>query len=92
VALATFLQLLRPHSLEGQRAQRFYRAEAERIARQVRETFDDWLALREYESDNMQLANAAAVSRWELIRLVKGAEQLDAPVQCWRFIATSRTR
>ena len=41
--------------------------------------FDDWLSLREIESDNGELANAAAVSRWELMRLARTAEGLDAP-------------
>jgi len=79
VALATFLQLLRPHSLEEQRAQRLYRAETEKMAQRLREIFDEWLALREYESDYVQLANAAAVSRWELMRLARDADTLDPP-------------
>jgi hypothetical protein len=79
VALATFLQLLRPVSLEEQRAQRRYRADAEYLASRLRGIFDDWLALREVESDNFQLANAAAVSRWEVVRMLKGVEELDPP-------------
>jgi hypothetical protein len=79
VALATFLQLLRPHSLQEQRDQRLYRAHAQQIADQVRRTFDAWLALREVESDYTQLANAAAVNRWELMRLVKDTDHLDPP-------------
>jgi hypothetical protein len=79
VALATFLQLLRPHSLEEQRAQRLYRPEAEQLASRLRTIFDDWLALREVESDNFQLANAAAVDRWEVMRILKDAEALTPP-------------
>jgi hypothetical protein len=77
VALATFLQLLRPHSLEEQRAQRLYRAEAEQISNRLRVIFDDWLSLREVESDNFQLANAAAVYRWEVMRILKETERLE---------------
>jgi hypothetical protein len=77
VALATFLQLLRPRSLEEQRAQRLYRAEAERISNRLRVIFDDWLSLREVESDNFQLANAAAVYRWEVMRILKETERLE---------------
>jgi hypothetical protein len=79
VALATFLQLLRPPSLEEQRAQRLYRPEAEQLANRLRTIFDDWLALREVESDNFQLANAAAVDRWEVMRILKDAEALTPP-------------
>jgi hypothetical protein len=77
VALATFLQLLRPPSLEEQRAQRLYRAEAERISNRLRVIFDNWLSLREVESDNFQLANAAAVYRWEVMRILKETERLE---------------
>jgi hypothetical protein len=79
VALATLLQRLRPTSLEDQRAQREYRAELERMASKLQAMFDDWLSLREYLSDNGELANAAAVNRWELMRLVKVAEHLTPP-------------
>jgi hypothetical protein len=79
VALATFLQLLRPHSLEEQRAQRLYRAHAEQFANRLRAIFDDWLSLREVEADYSQLANAAAVDRWEVMRMVKESERLDPP-------------
>jgi hypothetical protein len=79
VALATLLQLLRPHSLEEQRAQRLYRAHAERFANGLRGIFDDWLSLREVEADYCQLANAAAVNRWEVMRMVKDTERLDPP-------------
>ena len=80
MALASFLQLLRPHSLaQEQHAQRRYRMAAQQLASRVRVTFDEWLALREIESDYMQLANAAAVKRWELMRLANDAEHLDRP-------------
>jgi len=79
VALATFLHLLRPTSLQEQRAQRAYRSEVQQIASRLQSIFQDWLALREVESDNAVLANAAAVSRWELMRLARTAEELEAP-------------
>jgi hypothetical protein len=79
VALATFLQLLRPQSLQEQRAQRLFSAEVQQIASRLRRMFDDWVALREIEPENPRLANAAAVNRWELMRLAKQAEELDAP-------------
>lgn len=79
MALATFLQLLRPTNLQEQRARRLYRAEVQQIAIRMQSVFDEWLALREVEPDNTQLANAAAVNRWELMRLAKSAEHLDPP-------------
>jgi hypothetical protein len=79
VALATFLQLRRATSIEDQRAIRIYRSEAEDVFVRVHEMFDGWLRLREYESDNFELANAAAVNRWELMRLVKLVERLGPP-------------
>jgi hypothetical protein len=79
VAIATFLHLLRPTSVQEQRAQHAYRGEVQQIATRMRTIFDEWLALREIESDNAELANAAAVSRWELMKLVKTAEALDPP-------------
>jgi hypothetical protein len=80
VALATFLQLLRPQSLvQEQRAQRLYRAHAQQAASRVRGIFDDWLALREVEPDYSHLANAAAVNRWGLMRLARDTERLDPP-------------
>jgi len=41
--------------------------------------FDEWGALREVEADNARLANAAAVNRWELMRLAHDVEQLEPP-------------
>jgi hypothetical protein len=79
VALATFLQLLRPQTLQEQRAQRLYRAEVEGIAGRLRGVLDAWMDLREIESDYSRLANASAVNRWELMRLAKTAEQLQPP-------------
>jgi hypothetical protein len=79
VALATFLHLLRPTSLQEQRAQRAYRSEVQQIASRLQSIFEDWLALREVEADNAVLANAAAVHRWELMRLARTAEHLEAP-------------
>jgi hypothetical protein len=51
----------------------------------MRTIFEDWLRLREIESDNGELANAAAVSRWELMRLARSAEQLEPP-RAWAGI------
>ena len=85
MALATFLQLLRPTSIQEQRAQRAYRAEVQQIAKRMQTVFDDWLSLREIESNNAELANAAAVNRWELMRLARSAEFL-APPRSWAGI------
>lgn len=85
MALASFLQLLRPTSIEEQRAQRAYRTEVQRLASRMQSVFDEWLSLREIESDNFTLANAAAVSRWELMRLARSAEQLEPP-RSWAAI------
>jgi hypothetical protein len=79
VALATLLQLLRPHTLREQRAERVYRDRAQQLARRVRVVFNDWVATRELEPDNSRLANTAAVNRWELMRVVREAEALEPP-------------
>lgn len=79
MALATFLQLLRPHSLEERRAQRLYQLAAQHLAAQMRKILDGWLELREWEADYNQLANASAVNRWELMRLAREAEELNPP-------------
>ena len=79
MALGSILQLLRPQTLQEQRAQRAYRTEVQQIAGRMRSTFDDWVRMREIEPDNMRLANAAAVNRWELMRLANEAESLDPP-------------
>src|SRR6476646_7839508 len=74
-----FLQLLKPQTLQEQRAQRLYVAEAPKVAARVCRAFDEWSALREVEPDNERLSNAAAVSRWELMLVVKQAETLTPP-------------
>jgi len=79
LALGSILQLLRPQTLQEQRAQRAYRTEVQQIAGRMRSTFDDWVRMREIEPDNMRLANAAAVNRWELMRLASEAESLEPP-------------
>lgn len=81
MAIATFLQLLRPQSLEDQRALRVYRAHVQTAHEQLHQVFDAWVALREIEPDYVKLANAAAVNRWELMRLAKQIERLQAPRQ-----------
>jgi hypothetical protein len=79
VALANFLQLLRPQTAQERHALRLYRVEVQQMSSRLRHILDEWLALREVVSDYVQLANAAAVNRWELMRLVKAAEALEAP-------------
>jgi hypothetical protein len=56
-----------------------YRIEAQQFVSRVQAIFDDWLRLREIESDNGALANAAAVSRWELMRMARALEHLSPP-------------
>jgi hypothetical protein len=79
VALATFLQLLRPQTLQEQRAKRLYCAQVQLMADRLRAMFDEWGSLREVEPDNARLANAAAVNRWELMRLARDVEHLEPP-------------
>jgi hypothetical protein len=79
VALASFLQLLRPPTAEEQRAQRVYRTGAQHRARRLSQIFADWAALREIEPDYARLANAAAVNRWELMRLAREADTHAPP-------------
>jgi hypothetical protein len=66
VALASFLQLLRPQTVQ-------------QVASALRRVFDEWGAMREIEPDNARLANAAAVNRWELMRLAGHVEALEPP-------------
>jgi hypothetical protein len=79
VALATFLQILKPVSLQEQHAQREYRAEVQHIASRLHAVLENWLKLRELESDFIELANVAAVNRWELARLAKRTDGLAPP-------------
>ena len=79
MALATFLQILRPQTIQEQRAQRSYRADIQQLAGRLRSILDEWIVLRELESDYTRLANASAVNRWELMRLAQEAEHLDPP-------------
>ena len=79
MALGSILQLLRPQTLQEIRAQQAYRTQVQQIASRVTATFDDWVRMREIEPDNMRLANAAAVNRWELMRLASEAESLEPP-------------
>ncbi|MDQ6672160.1 MAG: hypothetical protein M3069_15690 [Chloroflexota bacterium] len=79
MALGSILQLLRPQTLQEQRAQLAYRAEVEQIARRMSTALDDWVRMREIEPDHVRLANTAAVNRWELMRLASQAELLEAP-------------
>jgi hypothetical protein len=76
---ATILHLFRSQSVAEQRARRAYRAEVQMVADRLREVFDDWVATREIELDHSRLANVAAVNRWELMRLARRTDQLDAP-------------
>jgi hypothetical protein len=79
LALGSILQLLRPKTLQAQHAQHAYRTQVQHIAGRMRTALDDWIRLREIEPDNMRLANAAAVARWELMRLANEAELLEPP-------------
>jgi hypothetical protein len=79
LAIASFLQLLRPITLEDQRAVRFYRGHVETASTQVRQVFDAWVALREIEPDYARLANAASVNRWEMLRLAEQIKRLRPP-------------
>ena len=49
------------------------------MADRLQAVFDEWGALREVEPDYARLANAAAVNRWELMRVARDADQLDPP-------------
>jgi hypothetical protein len=79
VALASFLQLLRPQTLQEQRAQRAFNSDVQQVASALRRVFDEWGSMREIEPDNARLANAAAVNRWELMRLAGHVEALEPP-------------
>ena len=80
MAFATFLQRLRATSQpQEQHAQHLYRTEAQQFVSRVQAIFDEWLRLHEIESDNGALANAAAVSRWELMRMARSLEHLSPP-------------
>jgi hypothetical protein len=79
VAIATFLQLLRPHTPQEQRARRLYALQVEQTAARLRAIFDEWSTMREIEPDNIRLANAASVNRWELLRLAREIEHQPPP-------------
>ena len=53
-----------------------YRGHVHDFVAQIRAIFDRWVTLREIEPDYAELANKAAVNRWELMRLVAQAERL----------------
>jgi hypothetical protein len=79
LALATFLHLWRPRTLEEQRQQREYTAHVQAVSARVRGVFDAWVLMREVEGDYSRLANTSAVNRWELMRLAKESEHIHAP-------------
>jgi hypothetical protein len=79
VALAAFLQFIRPVSAEDRGAERLFRADATRLTNRLRTMFDDWGTMREVVPENDRLANVAAVNRWELTRLAQESEQLQSP-------------
>jgi hypothetical protein len=79
LAIATFLQLLRPQTLDDQRALRVYRTHVDAMCSHVRDVFEAWVTLREIEPDYARLANTSAVNRWELMRLANQAERLQPP-------------
>jgi hypothetical protein len=79
LALATFLRRLRPASVHEQRARRLFTVEVQQLATELGRVFDEWVAVRDIEPDNIRLANVAAVNRWELMRLARRAEVLEPP-------------
>lgn len=79
MAFATLLQRLRPTSLPDDSAHHAYCTEAQPFITRLQTIIEDWLRLREIESDNSELANAAAVSRWELMRLAGSLDELSPP-------------
>jgi hypothetical protein len=79
VALAAFLRIRRPRSFPEQPAERAYAARIQHVGNRLRTMFDEWLELREVESDYAELANAAAVNRWELLRLARDFQAQDPP-------------
>src|SRR4051812_13828783 len=74
LALGSFLQLLRPQTLDQEHTTRVYRAHVQAVAQRVREIFEAWVEQREIEPDYARLANTSAVNRWELMRLKKRDE------------------
>jgi len=79
LAIGTFLQLLRAPALEEQHTESIYRAHAHAIGQRVHEIFESWGTQRDSEPEYARLANASAVNRWELMRLLKHAERLQPP-------------
>jgi hypothetical protein len=49
------------------------------MADRLQAIFNEWGALREVEPDYARLANAAAVNRWELMRMARDANELEPP-------------
>jgi hypothetical protein len=79
LALATFLQLLRPRTLDEQRQLREYCTHVDGVSGRVHAIFEAWVVMREVEGDYARLANASAVNRWELMRLARDVEHVRAP-------------
>lgn len=79
VALAGLLHLRRSQTMEDQRAEQAYAGDVRDAVLHVRQMFDQWVELREVEPDNARLANAAAVNRWDLMRLAAHIEKLPVP-------------
>ncbi|GAC1329184.1 MAG: hypothetical protein NVSMB2_28300 [Chloroflexota bacterium] len=79
MALAGLLHLRRPQTLEDQRAAHTYSGHVREAVLRVREMFARWVELREVEPDNARLANAAAVNRWDTMRLASHVQELAAP-------------
>jgi hypothetical protein len=72
------------HRFRGPRGEelnalRLYRQRAGDLVARVRGIRDEWVELREVEPDFERLANTAAVNRWELLRLCKQVERVEAP-------------
>jgi hypothetical protein len=75
----SLLRLLRPHRGDEQRARHLYVRHVQQLAERLGSIYDEWGALRDQEPENQRLANVAAVKRWEVMRLLSEAEQLEAP-------------
>lgn len=79
MALAGLLHLRRPQTVEDQRAEHAYAGHVREAVLHIREIFTQWVELREVEPDNARLANAAAVNRWDMMRLASHVQELAAP-------------
>jgi hypothetical protein len=77
--LTSLLGRMRPQSDSRQQLERAYREQVVRVAQRVRAVFEAWADMRQIEPDYALLANAAAVQRWELMRLAQEVEAYSPP-------------